>query len=169
MKLLLTSLFLSFCLSGTCQKLDSLTRMSYLNSNQQAFVFAGAWSAGNLALSSLQLYQTTGIPQHRAQMNLAWSAINTAIFSFAYAQNQKLIHAPNLDWKERRQKFKRAFMINTFLDVAYIGGGYLLTRHTGQNPEQNKGFGQAIVFQGSFLLGFDAFMWFKHRKKNNKS
>ncbi len=155
------------------QAQDHEFKSDFLKLNSRAFAFAGGWSVGNMAFSGTELIllnanNNSGSELYRAQMNLGWSAVNTAIFALGYRQQMKLSTDPKVDWLEQHRKTKRAFMINTFLDVLYIGAGALLTQYEKGEIPRNQGFGQAIMFQGSFLLGFDAFMWWKNSRLKKK-
>ena len=165
-------LVLGFCLPIlTFAQTKELEFKNYvLKLNKQAFAFAGGWSIGNLAYSSTEfILLSYNDPKNsealaRAQMNMGWSAINTAIFGLGYWQQSKLAKKEGLNWYQEQRKMKNLFLINSALDIAYIGAGYLINRSTKGDVAQNRGFGQAIMFQGSFLLAFDSFMWLKHRR-----
>jgi cytochrome bd-type quinol oxidase subunit 2 len=167
------STFISIGLSA--QSDTEVFKNEFLSLNKQGFAFSGAWSAGGLVFSGTEfLIMSYKDPKNneamaRAQMNMAWSAINTGIFAFGYWQQKKLEKTQNIDWYEKQRKTKNLFLINTFLDVAYVGAGYLLSQSEKGDLSQNRGFGQAIMFQGSFLFAFDGIIWLKHRKLSRKA
>jgi hypothetical protein len=56
-------------------------------------------------------------------------------------------------------------LLNTGLDAAYIATGlYLRERGLRLNNDRNKGFGNSLIFQGSFLLVLDLVQYFAHEK-----
>jgi hypothetical protein len=57
------------------------------------------------------------------------------------------------------------------LDVGYMAAGaYLIERSKSslKNPEQMKGFGQAIIVNGAFLFAFDLVNYFIQSGHNEK-
>ncbi|MEZ4903208.1 MAG: hypothetical protein R2822_16345 [Spirosomataceae bacterium] len=60
--------------------------------------------------------------------------------------------------------------MNTGLDIAYVTSGlWLLDKSTteiGVRQDRFRGFGQAVVAQGSFLLIFDLTNYFIHQSDN---
>jgi len=171
--LLIFLILLSASAYAQSSKLDFKSEV--LKLNNQGMAFAGGWSLGNMAYSGTELVTLSfndpknSEAMYRSQMNLAWSGINTAIFGLAYWGQNKLAKKDDIDWYKQQKKYQNSFMINTFLDVLYIGGGYWLSQRTKGDLAQNQGFGQAIMFQGSFLLGYDAIIWYKHYRLRKRS
>jgi hypothetical protein len=63
-----------------------------------------------------------------------------------------------------QKKVERIFLFNSGLDLLYIGGGVaMLQTKNAKNPERMRGYGNALILQGSFLLVFDAVEYFLHR------
>jgi len=59
-------------------------------------------------------------------------------------------------------KTENLYLINAGLDVLYIGGGFLM-RHLANRSVKSydllRGYGNAVILQGAFLLVFDAVMY----------
>jgi len=60
------------------------------------------------------------------------------------------------------RKIEKILLINSGLDVAYIGTGFLL-RHLSSNSDKRKdllkGYGNSLILQGGFLLVFDLILY----------
>ena len=55
-------------------------------------------------------------------------------------------------------------LFNAALDLGYmVGGVYLMERSkNSEQSERLKGFGQAVIVNGGFLLIFDSIMYYMH-------
>ncbi|MEO0626280.1 MAG: hypothetical protein AAFY91_04785, partial [Bacteroidota bacterium] len=63
----------------------------------------------------------------------------------------------------KHQSFQKILLFNAGLDVGYIVGGFYLqerARRPDVNSDRLRGFGKAIVLQGSFLMAFDLINYF---------
>lgn len=96
-------------------------------------------------------------------MNAAWGAINLAIAGVSYRQLNK---APNTDELKHNIKLQKILLINTGLDVLYIGAGaWMLNQGRQQENLQWIGGGQSIIIQGLFLAGFDLYYFSRYRRQ----
>ena len=96
--------------------------------------------------------------------------VNLSIAGFAlysnYSSDVSLMSEGEL--LARHLKTEKLFLINSGLDVGYMGAG-LLMRHISTNSEKRgellKGYGNAVILQGGFLLVFDMAMYFIFNKQ----
>ncbi|PKP50010.1 MAG: hypothetical protein CVT92_14790 [Bacteroidetes bacterium HGW-Bacteroidetes-1] len=97
-------------------------------------------------------------------MNVAWNIINIGIAGYAlyqFANNNQALLMDSERWSEHL-RIKNLYLINAGLDVLYVvAGSFLWARSvkSEKNRDRLKGFGQAIVLQGGFLLIFDLVMY----------
>ncbi len=136
-----------------------------LDYNQKGMLILGSWAIGNMALSTFSLQANNPKTQAYHQMNLAWNAVNLAIAGFGYygasSASADLSLAESL---LEQSKISKILLFNAALDLGYmVGGLYLMERS--KNSEQSdrlKGFGQAVIVNGGFLLIFDSIMYYMH-------
>lgn len=124
----------------------------------------GGWAAGNIAAGAYGWAAGTGTARYFGQMNMFWNVINLTIAGFGLYGNQ-LIDPGMLPPEEMQSKIIRTgnlFLINGGLDIGYIGAG-LLMRHfatrSANRHDMLKGYGNAVIMQGAFLLVFDVVMY----------
>jgi hypothetical protein len=104
------------------------------------------------------------------QMNTVWGSVDFVTALLGYSSTQKLKNK-NLSAAEllkQQERIEKIFKVNMYLDVAYLGvGTYLRVAGGSRNSPMMKGYGDAILMQGGFLLVFDALMY--KSEKNNGS
>ena len=143
------------------------------NLNLNGMVVSGAWSLAHAGWSSYSLFQKNDLRSESFhQMNLSWSAINLVIFSLGARESYSKKNYPaNLaEALKNHAKNRKIFKLNAFLDLVYIAGGAsMILLSNSKNEETNQrlqGFGSSILIQGTYLLGFDSFMYFKLKRRN---
>lgn len=149
---------------------DSLVFKQYVKVQKQGMLTLGTWAAGNIVLGLTTAQYSEGSRHYFNSMNAYWNTVNLGLATLGYINSRRLAHKPG-EYKnvaERIRKTKRVFIINAGLDLVYMGAGYALSRAGGKNPDLNKGFGNAIILQGGFLLGFDALMLWRHNSLAKK-
>jgi hypothetical protein len=134
----------------------------------------GGWALGNMAVSGILLKNTEGgVAKGFHQMNIGWNAVNLTIAGFGYLAAMKSNPA-SFDLYasvDEHYKLQRLFIFNAGLDVGYmVAGAYVMERSKSRlkNPEQMKGFGQAIIVNGAFLFVFDLANYFIQAGHNDK-
>ncbi|WP_051295782.1 DUF6992 family protein [Eisenibacter elegans] len=131
----------------------------------------GSWALLNIGSGLAMASQTNGSTQHFYEMNAYWNIVNLALavpgFIAARPGRQPQYRNPRESLLEQR-KIERIFLINAGLDLGYVAGGYYLSRLSSRDkPAQEArfvGFGQSIMAQGAFLLGYDLWMYLRHRR-----
>lgn len=139
----------------------------------KSMVALGTWSISNITLGT---YQAIALPEssdkyfHR--MNAFWNAINLPIAVAGYISTMKHKHTNDVDLlKKQQKKIELILLINSGLDVGYITGGLLMNRKAinSKNPNQNLGFGNSIMLQGSYLLTTDLVQYTLHKINQRKN
>lgn len=140
-----------------------------LHINEVGMTVLGSWALGNMAVSGIGLAtDPQGSTRHFHQMNLGWNAVNLVIAGFGY--NSSVNGELGLDLSKtihEHEQMKQILLLNAGLDVAYMAGGlYLLERakNSTDKADQWRGFGQAIIMNGGFLLAFDVVMYYLHNR-----
>lgn len=131
-------------------------------------ILAG-WSVANLTLSGIALGQANGSNKYFHEMNLYWNVINVGIAGIGLLGLRKINESPTVSSVVKEHyTLQKSLLLNTGLDIAYVTSGFWLldkskTEITQVRSERFRGFGQAVVVQGGFLLLFDLTNYFVHR------
>jgi hypothetical protein len=136
-----------------------------LAANNAGMYVLGGWALANMAAGAYGWAAFEGEKKYFNQMNLFWNVVNLSIAGFAlyssYSTDVSLMSEGEL--LANHLKTERLFLINSGLDVGYMGAG-LLMRHLSSSSEKRgdllKGYGNAVILQGGFLLVFDMVMYF---------
>jgi hypothetical protein len=131
----------------------------------------GGWAIANIGVGAIG-WNTAGSNEARYfyQMNILWNTVNfgAALIGYTGTQNNKNKKLTAAETLKQQQKIERTFLINGGLDVAYLGTGlYLKLTGDSRNSPIRKGYGSAILLQGTFLLIFDGIMY--NAEKHNGS
>ena len=163
---ILTGLLMCGKMNGQNLNWDSLNKRR-LELNRQHLYILGAWGAANVIQGSISASNSTGSTRYFHQMNAYWNGVNVAIaglglLGLKYQLKQSFGPAQMIQEQRALEKF---LLLNTGLDAAYISTGlYLRERGLRLNNDRNKGFGNSLIFQGSFLLVLDLVQYFAHEK-----
>jgi hypothetical protein len=130
--------------------------------NRTLFGFA----VSNMAVSGALLASNSNHADFHTT-NLAWNSINAVIGVFAIASEKQFAGKVSADKKKFLLQTEKAYLFNTALDVSYIVAG-LWIRNTSIEGMDSKSMGNAIIYNGSFLLLYDAVMSHVAGKYNNK-
>jgi hypothetical protein len=145
-----------------------------IKDTKKDMLILGGWALGNMAVSGILLANTEGgVSKGFHQMNIGWNAVNVTIAGFGYLAAMKSNPA-SFDLfgsVDEHYKLQRLFIFNAGLDVGYIAAGAFMmerSKSTLKNPEQMKGFGQAIIVNGAFLFVFDLANYFIQSGHNDQ-
>ena len=124
----------------------------------------GSWAILNLATGAYGWSQTTGDTKYFHQMNFFWNTVNISIAGIALYSNYTtdLTLLSNEELLNEQMKTERLLLINSGLDVLYIGTGFLLKGLSDRNAGRAdllKGYGNSLILQGGFLLVFDLILY----------
>ncbi|RDB07165.1 DUF6992 family protein [Runella aurantiaca] len=130
------------------------------------------WSLANLAVSGIAIGKAEGSARYFHEMNLYWNAVNVGIAGAGLLSLRKKSPSPTLSSAVKEHyTLQKTLLFNSGLDVAYITSGFWLldkskTETTITRQNRFRGFGQAVVVQGGFLLIFDVTNYLLHRSDN---
>jgi hypothetical protein len=150
---------------------DSLTVYNYMRNQitSNGTIFLGSWAVANIGVGIAGSEAThTGTSLHYFyQMSAIWNVANlgSAIYGYTVAYNaqNRLTSSASAG---AQQRIERTFLINSGLDVVYVGiGAFIDHKGNVQNSAIKQGYGSAIIGQGAFLLLFDVTM-FSFQKHN---
>lgn len=163
---IISSLFLLVCFSSFSQEnynindelLNIQTRQS--NMAKTSMISLNSWAIGNIAYGTIANFNSGGEAKYFHQMNAIWNVVNLGIgisgIIGAYKKESPKTLKEIYDYQHRIEK---VYLINAGLDVAYIASGLAL-RNFGENKTGTarlrlKGYGNAIMMQGGYLLLHD--------------
>lgn len=133
-----------------------------------------SWSGANLIGGAIGWGTTEGEWKHFSQMTTVWSVINLGIsipgLLGSFKSYDRDVSTSELI--KSQYSSEQTYLINGGLDFFYIGAGAVLRAIAPQHPSNRdllKGFGNAIMVQGGFLLIFDLIQYFRHRHQRISS
>jgi len=139
-----------------------------IRTSKNSMLVLGGWSVANIVGSGLATNTSNREMRYFHQMNVMWGGINLAIAGLGYFGNAKeKVNNPTLaDVLKHQNRTEKTYLINTGLDVLYVGAGLWMNRSgdNQKNPGKFKGYGNSIMVQGGFLLLYDAINYAIHRK-----
>lgn len=162
-------IFYTLCLQAQSLDIDwSAFNSTRIDHQQKAMLVLGAWAVGNIAFGGLRSSQTSGQLRYFHQMNMYWNVVNLGIASLGYygAANEDFGSYSAYQSAAKHYSFQKVLLFNAGLDVGYMLGGLYLQERSKRpelapnKSEQLKGFGQAVLLQGGFLLAFDLVNYF---------
>ncbi|MHC1732637.1 MAG: hypothetical protein AB9888_11515 [Bacteroidales bacterium] len=164
-RVVMSVLFLMTAITISAQNGQRSFTEASLTANNAGMYVLGSWALANMAAGAYGWATSEGEKKYFSQMNLFWNVVNLSIAGFAlygnYSTDVSLMSEGEL--LAKHLKTERLFLINSGLDVGYMGAG-LLVRHLSSNSEKRgdllKGYGNAVILQGGFLLVFDMVMYF---------
>lgn len=122
------------------------------------------WSAVNFVVSGIGWGTTDGATKEFHRANVTWNIVNASIAIPGLISSYRKSSA-GLDLysthKEQR-KAEGAYLINGILDASYVGIGLFLrekSKNTTKDANRMKGWGNALLLQGGFLLLTDIVMY----------
>jgi hypothetical protein len=145
----------------------------HLEFKKDGMTVLGGWAIGNLAASGFMMTRTRGVDYHFHEMNVFWNVVNLGIAGGAYygANSTDVSAMSLLETFESQKDFGSILLLNAGLDVAYVMSGVYLrerSKHISNHQNRLKGYGNSLILQGSFLLGFDLILYgLNERSINN--
>lgn len=172
---LLLALFLCtpFILQGQIQdELNTFNTNRFKKNNQLMFTLGG-WSVLNLTSGTIGSFTSENSAKHFHQMNALWNTVNfsLATSSLLRSRVEKKKTFSLSQTIQEQHKTEKIFLINSALDISYIGAGVFLNYRSGlggENTYMQKGFGNSLIVQGAFLLLFDVAAFYIHKKNRLK-
>ncbi len=153
-------LFLSF--SPFCRGQISPNQFfeNHLNASNTGMYVLGSWALMNIGTGAYGWSKYHGNEKYFFQMNLFWNVVNLSIAGMAVYSNWHLDYSQfsQDEMLLKSAQTERILLINSALDLGYIGTGFLL-RHLSGTTDKRKdlllGYGHSLILQGGFLLVFD--------------
>jgi hypothetical protein len=134
--------------------------------SREGMTFLTSWAAVNIAGGTTGYFLAKDREwKYFHEMNVLWNTVNMGLGIAGLLSEGKSRKMLDLTESLKAQKkVERIFLFNSGLDLLYIGGGVaMLQTKNAKNPERMRGYGNALILQGSFLLVFDAVEYFLHR------
>ncbi|MFP4556499.1 MAG: DUF6992 family protein [Bacteroidales bacterium] len=124
----------------------------------------GGWAIANIATGAYGWAHSSDDRMYFNQMNLMWNVFNLSIAGFALYSNSQIDFASmSADGVLNSHiKTERILLINSALDLGYIGTGFLLnyfSKSSNKNQHILRGYGNSLILQGGFLLVFDLVLY----------
>ncbi len=136
--------------------------------NNIGMAVLGGWALANISIGAYGWSQYSGQESYFHQMNLFWNTVNLTIAGFALYSNltSDYTQLSGDELLHMQEKTQRLFLINGAIDVGYVATGFFLKYLAPKYPKNEmrlKGYGNSVIFQGSFLFVFDLLMYGLHR------
>lgn len=167
------TVFISLGLSAFSQKADLVKfEKERISISKKSMLVLGGWSVANIVGSGLATNTSNREMRYFHQMNVMWGGINLGIAALGYIGNtREKINNPTLASVLKHQsRTEKTYLINTGLDVLYIGAGLWMNKASDnqKNPDKFKGYGNSIMLQGGFLMLYDAVMYAINRNHGKR-
>ncbi len=164
-RIVLSGIFLLTAITVVAQGGAKTFGEASLAANNTGMYILGGWALANMAAGAYGWATFEGERKYFSQMNLFWNVVNLSIAGIALYSlySTDLITAGTEEILAKHLKTEKLFLINSGLDVGYMGAGFLM-RHLSGRAEKRadllRGYGNAVILQGGFLLVFDMAMYF---------
>lgn len=164
-RIVLSGIFLLTAITVVAQGGAKTFGEASLAANNTGMYILGGWALANMAAGAYGWATFEGERKYFSQMNLFWNMVNLSIAGIALYSlySTDLITAGTEEILAKHLKTEKLFLINSGLDVGYMGAGFLM-RHLSGRAEKRadllRGYGNAVILQGGFLLVFDMAMYF---------
>lgn len=167
--LLLAGWLTTLALTAQPASLDDFNRERLARSRRCMWVL-GAWGAANLAAGAIGAATSSGEARAFHQMNLAWGAVNLGIALPGLLRRSPATGLDLYRSNKALQQTQKVFLFNAGLDFGYIASGFWARERAKSHnqPERWRGWGNAIVLQGAFLLVFDLSSWYAHQRLEHR-
>lgn len=132
--------------------------------NNGGMMVLGGWAVANMAVGAYGWSAFEGHKKYFYQMNLFWNVVNATIAGIALSNNLGYdCSSVSYDsYLNSHLSTEKTLLINSALDVGYIGTGFLLKYFSTKASQRNdllKGYGNSLILQGGFLLAFDVVLY----------
>lgn len=173
-KLIISLLFLAVSVSVTAQQ-NELVRFESRRASitKKSMLVLGGWSAANIITSAFATKTHNTEMRYFHQMNVQWNSVNLFLAALGYLGAGKEDFGKPVTLArvlKHQHGAEKTYLLNAGLDAAYIAAGLYLTERSKSrlNPARLKGYGNDIMFQGGFLLLYDAANYIIHHSHGKK-
>lgn len=119
------------------------------------------WSATSIGLGLRFMREVDGYSQGLGAQFVGWGLIDALIALVGGGLSARRRRLPGASTAEQEaveaRNLARLLLVNTFLDIFYVLGGWALARTRGAADRRVRGHGRGIMAQGAFLFLFDLF------------
>lgn len=141
--------------------------------NRNSMYVLGGWATANIITGSALSLNATGVEKEFYKGNAIWNTVNLSLAITTLIGNSKVKPASSFgQYLKNESSFQTILAFNAGLDLGYMALGYGLTQRAQipqiKNANQLKGYGQALIVQGAFLLVYDAVVLTIRRKRSKK-
>jgi hypothetical protein len=164
-QIIFSTILLSFATISFAQQaeLDEYNAQRVKISRGGLYNLAG-WSALNFAVSGIGWATTEGATREFHRANVTWNMVNAgiAIPGLISSYRKSSAGLSLSDTHKEQRKAEGAYLINGILDASYMGIGLFLlerSKSTTKDANRMKGWGNALLLQGGFLLLTDIVMY----------
>ena len=136
--------------------------------NENLMLGLGSYAVTNFVVGGIG-YATSQdqATKHFHEMNMMWNTVNLGLAVPGYLKAKRGGKALTLEEMIKEQKkTETIFLVNDVLDLGYIATGIWMRNEAinqGDRADMFKGYGNSLILQGSFLLAFDAYAYYRHR------
>ncbi|MBN2649497.1 MAG: hypothetical protein JXR50_07125 [Prolixibacteraceae bacterium] len=132
--------------------------------NNGGMMVLGGWAVANMAVGAYGWSAFEGPKKYFYQMNLFWNVVNVTIAGIALSNNlgYDCSSITYDNYMNSHLSTEKTLLINSALDVGYIGTGFLLKYFSTKASKRNdllQGYGNSLILQGGFLLAFDVVLY----------
>lgn len=141
--------------------------------NRRALKVLVAWALTNIAVGALGRQNSGGKNRDFYEMNIAWNGVNLLIAMLANRRwppqgPDEIVEEGAPAALQEARKTERLLMTTATMDAVTIAGGAMMWRRGAQDGSSTMvGYGQSLIVQGAFLLGFDS-IWLVAGKRHRR-
>ncbi len=128
-----------------------------LDHEEKAMNVLLGWSGLSVTSGAVMVFNRSRVVRDFGIQNIAWGVIDGVIVYFAKKSIAEKRLDPAFNPEEERKSFRNILLINTLLDVLYVGAGIWLAS---SGKDHLRGHGYGVIVQGSFLFFFDGINYF---------
>lgn len=136
--------------------------------NRTGMLVLGGWALANIVSGTTLNFTLQGEAKYFNQFNALWNTVNLGL-AINGLLNTGTDSLSLYNSVTGHQTLQNIFVLNAGLDLAYIATGFFLKEKakSSEKKELLTGYGNSLLFQGAFLLVFDAAMYFIHQNNAN--
>jgi hypothetical protein len=138
--------------------------------NRTGLSVLGAWAVGNFLVSGYGWAKSSGHQRYFHQGNVLWNTVNLGLATYGFF-SPALMDLTLVETIKEQAKYEKLFLFNAGLDFGYMAFGLYLkekAKNSSKRQDMYRGYGNALLLQGGFLMIFDFAMFgliHQHGKK----
>ena len=118
------------------------------------------WAIANIGVGAVGSFTAEGAWRHVHEMNALWNTVNLTLGAIGLANSRREpLRLGIAAARGRAGRAQAVFAVNLALDVLYVMAGAVMWDQGRVHGSQRFiGWGASVMFQGGFLIAFDAAM-----------